>query len=64
MFLEEKKETQTLKTFQNLEILFTVQVTCNIFLKSINMKLEKKKKTRKEKKKKQYYFLQNSSIQK
>lgn len=61
MFLEEKKR-KTLKTFQNLEILFTVQVTCNIFFKSINMKLEKK--TRKEKKKKQYYFLQNSSIQK
>lgn len=52
---EEFKKKKTLKTFQNLEILFTVQVTCNIFLKSINMKLEKKK-TRKEKKSNIIFF--------
>lgn len=49
LFLEGEKEKKrkTFKTFQNLEILFTVQVTCNIFFKSINMKLEKKNEKRK-----------------
>lgn len=49
------------KSFQNLEILFTVQVShMQYFLKMNKHEISKYK----ERKKKSYYFLQNSNIQK